>query len=558
MQNTTHRQPWLDHYDYWVPAHMNYPRRSLYEILRTTTVETPTLPAVSFLGADYTFAEIKDRTDRLARALVRIGIVKGDRIGIMLPNCPQYVIAAFAILRLGAVIVNINPSYTPREVRFAAEDSGIRVLLTLDALAAAGVELRGQTALETVIVTSLAEYSKARTPVAEVSGAVRLADLLADQAPTELPRLLIDADEDLAVLQYTGGTTGVPKAAMLTHRNIFANVVQMQLWMRQSMHRGDERFLLVIPYFHIYGLTVGLMLGTWMGARQIQIPKYDVEAVLNAIRDYRPTYFPAVPTIYVSLLNHPKLLEYRIEEVRTYNSGSAPLPMEVLERFERTTGVVLNQGYGLSEASPVTHSSPQLARRKPTSIGLPLPDTDMKVVDIETGTREVEPGDEGELCISGPQVMKGYWNRPDETAIALRADATGKRWLHTGDVARVDEDGFTYIVQRKKDMIIVDGFNVYPSDVEGVLYTHQAVMECAVVGVPHEYHGEVVKAVVVLKPGASATSEELLAHCTTSLVEYKRPCEVEIRPALPKSTVGKVLYTVLREQAAAARSQKVS
>jgi long-chain acyl-CoA synthetase len=321
--------------------------------------------------------------------------------------------------------------------------------------------------------------------------------------------------------------------------------------MADTPNRGAYRFLLVIPYFHIYGLTVGLMMGTWVGALQILMPKYDVDAVLTAIRDFRPTYFPAVPTIYVSLLSHPRLLEYRPDRVKTYNSGSAPLPLEIIEKFERVTGVTLNEGYGLSEASPVTHSTPQLARRKPGSIGLPLPDTDIKIVDLETGARELAPGEAGELCVAGPQVMKGYWNQPAETASALRADAEGRRWLYTGDVARLDEDGYTYIVQRKKDMIIVDGFNVYPSEVEGVLYGHADVMEAAVIGVPHDYHGEAVKACVVLKAGATVTADELRAHCAQGLAEYKQPCEIEIRASLPKSAVGKVLHRVLRDEALA-------
>ena len=551
-------RPWLQHYDYWVPPHMNYPRRPLYEILRQAAVDVPNLPATTFLGADLTFAELKDHVDRFATSLVSLGIGKGDRVGVMLPNCPQYVIAVFATMRLGATVVNINPSYTPREIGFVLGDSGIRLLLTLDVLAPPALELRPDTALGTVIVTSLGEYSSALTDTSAVNGALRFGDLLAATPSPNLPRVVIDTDDDLAVLQYTGGTTGVPKAAMLTHRNIFANVIQMQMWMRQSMHRGDDRFLLVIPYFHIYGLTVGMMLGVWIGARQILLPKYDVEAVLAAIRDLRPTYFPAVPTIYVSLLNHPRLKEFGLDHVRTYNSGSAPLPLEVLERFELATGVVLNEGYGLSEASPVTHSTASLARRKAGSIGLPLPDTDLKIVDLETGTRELPIGEVGELCVSGPQVMKGYWNRPDETAIAIREHADGRRWLHTGDVARLDEDGYSYIVQRKKDMIIVDGFNVYPSEVESVLYSHPAVMEAAVIGVPHEYHGEAVKAAIVLKPGASVTVEELCAHCEGSLVEYKRPQEIDIRASLPKSAVGKILYTALREEVRASRQERAS
>jgi len=541
-------RPWLNHYDYWVRPHMNYPRRPLHEILRITAVEVPDRPATAFLGAHLTFSQIKEQSDKLATALSRLGIAKSDRVGIMLPNCPQYLVAAFAVLRLGATIVNINPLYTPREILVVAQDSGMRALLTLDALAPAVLALREQTKIENTIITSLAEYSPAATPPAAIAGTLRFADLLAEVDEPDLPRVEIDTEEDVAVLQYTGGTTGVPKGAMLTHYNIFTNVVQIECWAHGDLRRGEDAYLLVIPFFHIYGFTVGMIEGIWRGAQQVLIPKYDVEALLTAIRDYRPTYFPAVPTIYVSLLNHPKVKEYGIDKVRAFNSGSAPLPVEVIDQFERITGGTLNEGYGLSEASPVTHSTPSLARRKPGSIGLPIPDTDMKIVDLETGTREVTVGEEGELCIAGPQVMKGYWNRPDETAIALRPDAEGRTWLYTGDVARMDEDGYTYIVQRKKDMIIVSGFNVYPSEVEGVLYMHPAVIEAAVIGVPDAYRGEAVKACVVLKSGATATSEELKEHCEGGLAEFKVPREIEIRESLPKTAVGKILHRVLREE----------
>jgi long-chain acyl-CoA synthetase len=544
-------RPWLDHYDYWVPRHTNYPRRPLYEILRRAAGEGWELTATTFLGADLTFGDLKIRADRLATSLARRGIVKGDRVGVMLPNCPQYIIGVFAVLRLGGIIVNINPAYAPPEVEHLVRDSGVRMLLTLDRLAPGALALRAKSALESVVITSLAEYSREGTATAAVNDTVRLADLIDEGTTVDLPRVEVDPEEDIAVLQYTGGTTGVPKAAMLTHRNIFANTIQTELWHHRSTERGRDRFLMVIPYFHIYGLTVGMMRGVWQGARQILIPKYDVEAVLTAIRDHQPTYFPAVPTIYVSLLNHPRLREFNVDRLCTYNSGSAPIALDVLEQFERTVNIPLNQGYGLTEASPVTHSTPHLAKRKPASIGLPMPDTDIKIVDLETGTRELPLGEAGELCVSGPQVMKGYWQRPDATAIALRTDQHGRVWLHTGDVARIDEDGFTFIVQRKKDMIIVDGYNVYPSEVEAALYGHAAVMEAAVIGVPHTYHGEVVKAVVVLKPGQSATPEELRAHCADRLAEFKRPRTIEIRDSLPKSTVGKVLYTALRAEAAA-------
>ena len=547
---STHSRPWLRHYDYWVPQHLNYPDRPLHEILDTTVVDVPDRPATSFFGATLTFEDIKDRSDRLATALDQYGITKGDRVGIMLPNCPQYVIAAFAILRLGAVVVNINPSYTAREVLNVAVDSGIRTLITLDALAPLGLAVKDQTAIERIIVTSLAEYAEPPGPAPKVAGTESLAEILGRHKPGVF-RVPVSG-EDLAVLQYTGGTTGTPKGAMLTHGNIFANVVQTEAFMYRNKTRGEARYLLVIPYFHIYAFTVGMMKGIWVGALQILLPKYDVEQVLTALREFRPTYFPAVPTVFVSLLNHPKVQQYGLDKIRTFNTGGAPCPVEVIEQWERTFGRTLNEGYGLSETSPVTHTTPQLATRKPGTIGIPICDTDTKVVDLETGDHELPIGEVGELCISGPQVMKGYWQKPDETARALRAGSDGRIWFHTGDVARIDEDGYTSIVQRKKDMIIVDGFNVYPSEVETVLYMHPAIRLAAVVGVPDAYHGEVVKACVVLKEGSSVTEAELVAHCKTGLAPYKIPRQVELRDNLPMSAVGKILYRVLREEIAAA------
>ena len=539
-------RPWLKHYDYWVRPPLTYPGRSLYEILSTTAVETPDAPATAFLGATLTFREIKTQTDRLARALVRLGIRKGDRVGIMLPNCPQYILAAFATLRLGGIVVNINPIYTARELATVATDSGFKLLITLERLAPMALELRPSSSLEHVIVTSLGEYSAEKTAPSRVAETIALADLTSSDDGDDLPRVVI-APEDLAVLQYTGGTTGTPKGAMLTHGNIFANVVQTETWQYRSYHRGEARYLLVIPYFHIYAFTVGMMCGIWVGGLQILIPKYDVDQGLTALRDFRTTYFPAVPTVFVSLLAHPKVKEYRLDQVRTFNSGGAPCPVEVIEEFERRIGRPLNEGYGLSETSPVTHSTPQLARRKPGTIGLPLPDTDMKIVDVETGTREMPIGEAGELCIAGPQVMAGYWNKPDESASVLRRHDDGRMWFHTGDVATMDQDGYTSIVQRKKDMIIVDGFNVYPSEVEGVLYTHSAVRMVAVIGVPDSYHGEVVKACIVARD-PNVSIEELRAHCKANLAAYKVPVHIELRETLPQSAVGKILYRVLRDE----------
>ena len=544
-------RPWERHYDYWVRPHMPYPGRPLGDILAITAVHRPDTVATHFLGSELTYRDLKVRSDALAASLAGLGVGKGDRVAIMLPNCPQYIVAAFAILHLGAVIVNINPSYTPREFLVVVTDSTPQVLITLDALAPMAQNLRAQTSIEQIIVTSIAEYSAAAAAPPRLDGTLSFADLVGSD-PTRTPRPVITAD-DLAVLQYTGGTTGTPKGAMLTHGNIFANVVQTIAWTNPMYTLGgEERYLVVIPYFHIYAFSVCMMMGLWIGALQVIHPKYDPDAVLASIKRFRPTYFPAVPTVFVSLLNHPNVGEHGLDQVRHYNSGGAPCPVDVMEAWERTIGRPLTEGYGLSETSPVTHSTPQLAARRLGSIGIPIPDTDMKVVDVETGTREVPVGEAGELCIAGPQVMKGYWNRPDETARALRRHDDGRTWFHTGDIGAMDADGFTRIVQRKKDMIIVDGFNVYPSEVEAILYTHPAVRLAAVIGVPDAYHGETVKACVAFKPGAAATADELIAFCRTALTDYKVPRTVEIRDTLPMSAVGKILYRVLRDEHAAA------
>jgi long-chain acyl-CoA synthetase len=555
-------RPWLRHYDYWVRSNLSYPGKPLGELLTLTAIERPDRPATQFLGAQLTFLELKQRADALATSLARLGIVKGDRVGIMLPNCPQYIFSAFAVLRLGAIVVNINPSYTAREVAMVAADSGVRAVITLDLLAPLVLSVggpganpgrpRGTAAIEHVIVTSLAEYSAVKADPPRVDATRTLADLLAPVAAAGVPLVAIDP-HDVAVLQYTGGTTGTPKGAMLTHANIWANVVQTESWTNPFyILNGNERYLVVIPYFHIYAFSVCMMVGLRIGALQIIHPKYEPDAVLASIRDFRPTYFPAVPTVFVSLLNHPKAGEYGLEHVRLFNSGGAPCPVEVMEEFERRIGRPLNEGYGLSETSPVTHSTPQLAFRKMGTVGLPFPDTDTKIVDVETGVRELPIGESGELCVAGPQVMKGYWNKPEESASVLRRDAGGRVWFHTGDIARMDEDGYTSIVQRKKDMIIVDGYNVYPSDVESVLYAHPAVRLAAVIGVPDAYHGETVKACIALKPGTSATPAEIIGHCREGLTEYKVPRLVEIRDTLPMSAVGKILYRVLRDEHTAA------
>ena len=573
----THR-PWLAHYDPWVPATLEYPDGPLTDILDTTAAAVPGRIALQFAGAAITYADLKAQADRCAVAFARLGVRKGDRIGLMLPNCPQYVLAAFAALRLGAVIVNINPSFTARELDVVLADATPHLLITLDTLIPVVRATAHWTALARVLVTALGECAEPAAAPPVVDGTLSLMTLIAfagGGSQTDSPATPVTG-ADLAVLQYTGGTTGTPKAAMLTHANIFANVVQSTAFMYGTPERGKDRYLLVIPLFHIYGFTVGLLRSINVGATIMLLPKYAPAAMLQAIRDFVPGCVPAVPTIYVSLLAHPDLAASRLDRVRSFHTGGAPCPVDLIERFEAATGRQLNEGYGMSECAPVICTTPLQGLRLPGTVGVPLPDTDIRIVDLDTGDHVLPAGEAGELCVCGPQVMQGYWQRPDESARALRTDADGRRWLYTGDIARLDANGFVTLVQRKKDVIIVDAFKVYPTEVEAVLHTHPAVQMAAVVGVPDGYHGEAVHASVVLRPewrtrnrsragdddegpgrdsddtrAAAHTVEDLLAHCRTQLAPYKVPAFISIREQLPMSAVGKILYRVLREEAVA-------
>jgi long-chain acyl-CoA synthetase len=537
------QRPWLRHYDYWVPETANIPRQPIFQALNFSAIQFHDRAATAFLGAELTFSELKKQADKLATALARLGISQGDRVGVMLPNCPQYVISFFAITRLGAIVTNVNPVYTPREVELVAKDSGMRAIIVLDALAPVVQGVQVNTRIEDVITTSLLSYSaNPQTALPAPEGTLSFTELIAGVEKPQVPRLEINAD-DVAALVYTGGTTGVPKGAMLTHYSLWAATLICDLWGGPTFQHGQGRCLVVIPYFHVYGLVVGCIFSVWSGATQIQIPKFDANLLVDAIKKHQPTFFPGVPTLFISLINNPEAVNAGLDRVQRFNSGSAPLPLEVLEQFETMSGAALLEGYGMTETSAVTHSTAMLAQRKPGSIGFPMTSTECKIVDLETGTREVAVGEEGELCVRGPQIMKGYWNKPEETAKTLRDG-----WLYTGDVARMDEDGYFYIVQRKKDMIIVSGFNVYPNEIEDVLFTHPAVQECAIIGVPDQYRGEAVKAFVVLKPGAQATVEELQEFCRERLAKFKVPSFIEFTAALPKSAVGKVLRRELRDQ----------
>ena len=544
------QKPWLNHYDFWVPGEINFPRQPIHQILDLASLQFGDRPAVAFRDAQLTFVELKEQVDRLATALAGLGIGKGDRVGIMLPNSPQYLVSFFAIVRLGAIVANVNPLYTPREVEMVARDSGMRAIITLDVLTELVRSIQKHSEIDHIITTSLDAYSTGSQAVGHTpADTLSFETLIAGVNQPELPRVEIDPAEDVAVLQYTGGTTGVPKGAMLTHSNLFAATVQCSVWSSYYIERGNERFLLVLPFFHVYGLVVGAIFGVWSGAMQILIPKFDVNLLLGAIKRHQPTFFPGVPTLFIALLNHPGARSAGLDRIRRFNSGSAPLPLEVLEQFEQMSGAVLYEGYGMTETAALATTTPTFSKRKPGSIGLPVTGTSCKIVDLKTGRRELPVGEAGELCLRGPQVMKGYWNNPKETAAAMRDG-----WLYTGDVARMDEDGYFTIVQRKKDMILVSGFNVYPTEIEDVLFTHPAVKEAAVIGVPCAYRGEAVKAFIIPTEGVAAAAEELIEFCSARLARYKVPSFIEFVESLPKSAIGKVLRSELQNAEATRRN----
>jgi len=532
-------RPWLQHYDFWTPSEVRQPRGPLYQILQIAASQYTSRPATHFHGAELTFWEIKQRTDRLAAAMHRRGIVPGDRVGIMLPNCPQYPIAFFAINRIGAIVVNINPIYTAPEVARVIEDSGMRAIVTLDTLADI-VRTAGRP--ELLILTALAEYTPQAAAPPVATDSIGFTELIAEEGG-DLPGLAGDCSGEVAVLTYTGGTTGAPKGAMLTHGSIFVNMIQSVVWGQYFTRRGEERLLLVLPLFHVYGMTVGMLLSFWNGTLMILLEKYNPDQLLDMIEQMRPTFLPGVPTMFQSILNHPRAATCGLEHIKGFGCGAAPLAVETITRFERLAGAMLREGYGMTELSCSAITTPLMGIRKPGSIGIPMPSTWVRIVDLETGTQDLPIGEEGELLVRGPQMMKGYWNKPEETANAIRDG-----WLHTGDIARMDEDGYFYIVQRKKDMINVGGFKVFPTEVDEVLYTHPAVAEAASIGVPHAYRGEVVKAFVVLREGCSASAAEIVEYCRARLAKFKVPVEVEFLPVLPKSAVGKILRRALRDR----------
>ncbi|PJW13681.1 MULTISPECIES: long-chain fatty acid--CoA ligase [unclassified Geobacillus] len=529
----------LPFYPEHVSFYIDIPDKTVCDVLQERAGEFGSQPALTFYDKTITYAELAAAVNRFASSLQARGVQKGDRVAIMLPNCPQYVIAYYGILQAGAIVTQVNPMLVERELAYLLKDSGAKMIVIYEPLYPRLAAVRGETAVEQAVTVSLG----APPSVALAEGDVTFDKFLAAGSGVVRP-VPIEPMHDVAVLQYTGGTTGRSKGAMLTHRNIFVNVLQCAEFFKGTFELGKERYLTVIPLFHVFAMTSGMNLAIYQGAENILLPRFELKEVLETIRDKQPTVFPGVPTMYVAITNTPGVEQYGISSIKTCNSGSAPMPLELMRDFESKTGAVVLEGYGLSEASPVTHCNPPFAARKPGTVGIGMPLTEYKVVDVATGTQELPPGEVGELIIRGPQVMKGYWNMPEETAVALRDG-----WLYTGDLASIDEEGYVTIVDRKKDLIIAGGYNIYPREIEEVLYEHPAVREAAAVGVPDPYRGETVKAIIVLKDGMQASEEEILAHCRKNLAAYKVPRIVEFRAELPKTNVGKILRRALREEA---------
>ncbi len=553
-------KPWFQCYDPHVPHTIDYPAITLDQALVDNARKSPNAVATIIKGGTLTYAQLDAQVDRMAAALQQFGVQKGDRVAIHLPNCPQFVIGYYAALRIGAIVVPCNSSYVARELEYQLDDSGAETLLTFSAFYETVRSIRTQTPLKRVIVAKIQSYfppllkilftlllEKKRGYYADISGDAETYwfDQVLKSAPAKPTPVAKDLD-DTAVLMYTGGTTGVSKGAQLTHRNLLSNTLQCSHWLN-TINR-PPRMLTALPLFHSYAMTSCMNHGLYNGGCMILVPNpRDLKDVLETIDKYKPTIYPGVPAMYVSINNSPDVAagKYDVSSLEVCMSGAAGLPGEVQERFQKITGASLVEGYGLSEASPVTHVNPVFGGKNRIGyIGLPLPDTEAKIVDVETGEQELAPGEVGELCIKGPQVMKGYWNMPTETENVLRGG-----WLYTGDIAVMTQDGFFQIQDRKKDMILGSGgYKIYPREIEEVLYQHPQVREVVAAGIQVEEKGERPKVWIVLKEGATATEEEILDFCEKNLASYKRPRFVEFRDELPKTMVGKVLRRELIRQ----------
>jgi long-chain acyl-CoA synthetase len=549
-------KPWHRHYDYNVPTTIRYPRLPIHELIQIPANAFPDKAALNFFGTEMTFWELRQLVLRMANALGALGIKKGDRVGIHLPNCPQYPIAYYAALSLGAIIVNINPMYTPDELKLIAQSTGLTTLITFDMVLPNIRALAKAVSIPRVIVTKVTDFIKGLGVSTAASlelekGWHHFSALLEGSTSAKFPRVQV-TPEDPALIQFTGGTTGIPKGAVLTHANVVAATFQCALWGNPTIQlTPPERrsVVAVLPYFHVYGNIVVLNWGMFSCATQIQIPRFNIDEVMNLLGNFKEiTFFPAVPTMINAVINHPKAVELDLaKRVGLLNSGAAPMPVEMIEQC-RDMGIFFSEGYGLSESTSLGITNPVLGLKKVGSIGIPIIDNDVRLVDLEDGKTDVPQGQPGEIIMKGPLIMKEYWNNPQETAGQLKDG-----WLYTGDIAIQDEDGYFFIVDRKKDMIIAGGFNIYPREIDEVLFQHPKIQEAVSVGIADKYRGETVKAYIVLKPGEKATEEEIISFCKEKLAAYKVPKLVEFRDALPKSAIGKILRKVLRAEEEAKR-----
>ncbi|OZS77268.1 long-chain fatty acid--CoA ligase [Tetzosporium hominis] len=548
---------WQKHYPEQIPHTLTYEEIPIQEFLTRSAKNYPDNVAIHFMGKEMKYAELYESALKFANYLQTLGIQKGDRVAIMLPNCPQGVIAFYGILYAGGIVVQTNPLYTEREAQYQLKDAGAKAIITLDILYPRISKIMKETDLENLIITGIKDYlpfpknmvypfiqkkQYGFSVKVEHRGSNHLFTEVMKVAKAEKEDVAIDFENDLAMLQYTGGTTGFPKGVMLTHKNLVTNVTMCKTWLYEC-EDGKERVLGILPFFHVYGMTTVLVLSIMQANTMILLPKFDVETALKTIDKQKPTLFPGAPTIYIGILNSPNLGKYDLSSINACISGSAALPVEVQEKFERVTGGRLVEGYGLTETSPVTHANLVYTdKRVKGSIGIPWPDTDSAIFQMDS-TEPLPVGEVGEIAVRGPQVMKGYWNRPEETEMVIRDG-----WFLTGDLGYMDEDGYFYIVDRKKDMIIAGGFNIYPREIEEILYEHEAIQECVVAGIPDPYRGETVKAYIVVKDGHNVTEEELNDYCRTKLAAFKVPRFYEFREELPKTAVGKILRRTLIEE----------
>jgi len=544
-------KPWHRHYDYNVPTTIRYPRLAVHDLVEIPANAFADKAALNYFGTEITFWELRLQILRFANALKSLGIQKGDRVGIHLPNCPQYPIAYYAALSLGAIVVNLNPLYTPDELKLMTNISGMTTLITFDMALTAIRVLCKQVEIPRVIVTAVTDYIKGFPISSSKSldlekGWHHFSEMLDACSITKRVGVQIKP-EDPALIQFTGGTTGIPKGAVLTHANVIAATLACSLWGNPTMTlTPPERrsVMAILPYFHVYGNIVVMNWAMFQCATQIQVPRFNIDEMMGLLANFNEiTFFPTVPTLITALINHPKAEELNLaKKIGMLNSGAAPMATELIDKV-KDMGIFFSEGYGLTESTSLGISNPILGLKKIGSIGIPFPDNDVRLVDVEQGKEDVPDGQPGEIIMKGPLIMQGYWNNPEETKGQLRDG-----WLHTGDIAIRDEDGYIFIVDRKKDMIIAGGFNIYPRDIDEVLFQHPKVAEAVALGVKDQYRGETVKAFVVLKPGQKCTEEEIIKFCKEKLAPYKVPKLVEFRDSIPKSVIGKILRKVLREE----------